>query len=162
MGELVFNGGMLAFFLAMTASCSTIEIWEGYFGARYWPMMLLVAADLIFLAKTVEIYRKLPKEAKKVDFSFMKAVSTHRLLLAFVATIAYALLMEPVGFFISTILFGIVMSAILGQRNPIKLVGASVLITVAIYAIFVWGLDVMVPRGRAPLYYFGLWLETLI
>ena len=63
---------------------------------------------------------------------------------------------------IATILFGMAMGAILGQRNPIKLLLASVVITLAIYAIFVWGLDVMVPRGKAPIYYFGLWLEMLI
>ena len=54
------------------------------------------------------------------------------------------------------------MGALLGQRNPIKLLLASVVITLVIYAIFVWGLDVMVPRGKAPIYYFGLWLEMLI
>lgn len=162
MGELVFNGGMLAFFLAMTANCMSIEIWEGYFGARYWPLLLLIIADLLFAAKTIGVYRKLPKDAIKVDFSFMKSKAIHRLLLAFVATIAYAAIMELAGYVIATVLFGMAMGAILGQRNPIKLVLASLVITMVIYAIFVWGLDVMVPRGKAPIYYFGLWLEMLI
>lgn len=162
MGELVFNGGMLVFLLAMTVNCGSIEIWEGYFGARYWPMMLLLAADLIFVAKTVSIYKKLPAESKKVDLSVFKKASTHRLLLAFAATIGYFAIMELLGFFLSSILYAIVMSAILGLRHPLKLVLSSVCITLVIYAIFVWGLDIMVPRGRGGLYYFGLWLETLI
>ena len=162
MGELVFNGGMLAFFLAMTANCMTVEIWEGYVGARYWPLVLLVIADALFLAKTVGIYRKLPKSEIKADFSFMKSAKIHRLLLAFIATIAYVAILEIVGYVIATVLFGMAMGAILGQRNPIKLLFASVVITLVIYAIFVWGLDVMVPRGKAPIYYFGLWLEMLI
>ena len=70
--------------------------------------------------------------------------------------------MEPLGFFLASLLYGIVMSAILGMRNPIKLVLISLSLTVAIYAIFVWALDIMVPRGAGSLYYFGLWLETLI
>lgn len=153
---------MLVFFLAMTAYCGTIEIWEGYVGARYWPMFLLVIADLLFLAKTIGVYKSLPKEAKKVDLSVFKSPRTHKLLLAFAATIAYAAIMEPLGFFLASLLYGIVMSAILGMRNPIKLVLISLSLTVAIYAIFVWALDIMVPRGAGSLYYFGLWLETLI
>ena len=106
MGELVFNGGMLAFFLAMTANCMTVEIWEGYVGARYWPLVLLVIADALFLAKTVGIYRKLPKSEIKADFSFMKSAKIHRLLLAFIATIAYVAILEIVGYVIATILYG--------------------------------------------------------
>ena len=67
---------MLVFFLAMTAYCGTIEIWEGYVGARYWPMFLLVIADLLFLAKTIGVYKSLPKEAKKVDLSVFKSPRT--------------------------------------------------------------------------------------
>lgn len=162
MGELIFNGGMLAFFLGMTAYCGTIEIWEGYVGARYWPMFLLVIADILFVAKTIEVYKKLPKEAKKVDLSVFKATSTHRLLLAFAVTIGYTVIMEPLGFFLSSILYGIAISAILGMRNPIKLVLIGLGLSLLIYAIFVWALDIMVPRGADSLYYFGLWLETLL
>ena len=148
--------------LAMTASCFTIEIWEGYFGARYWPLMLLLVADILFAIKAVGIYRKLPKDKIKVDLSFLKTKPILKLLLAFAVTATYAGLMEPLGYVISTILFGMIMGAILGQRNPIKLFLASVIITMVIYAVFVWGLGVMVPRGADPIYYFGLWLEMLI
>lgn len=125
-------------------------------------MFLLVIADLLFLVKTVGIYKNLPKEAKKVNLSVFKSPKTHKLLLAFAASIAYAFLMESLGFFLASILYGIVMSAILGMRNPIKLIVISLGLTVAIYAVFAWALDIMVPRGAGSLYYFGLWLEALL
>ena len=162
MGELIFNGGMLIFLLAMTVYSGSIEVWQGYVGARYWPMFLLVCADLIFIAKTVGILRKLPKEERKLDMSFLKEGKTHRLLAAFALTIVYAGVMQILGFFIATIVYAMCLSAILGLRNLVKLFLSSLVITVVIYVIFVWALDIMVPRGAGPLYYFGLWLETLI
>ena len=33
MGELIFNGIMLVFFVAMTIYSGSIEIWQGYSGA---------------------------------------------------------------------------------------------------------------------------------
>lgn len=162
MGELIFNGVMLIFFVAMTIYGGSIEIWQGYTGARYWPMFLLVIADLIFLLKTYKIARNLPKEDRKVDFGFIKQKNVQKLLLSFVITAAYAGIMELVGFVIATFLYAVALSVILGLRKPVKLVISSFAITMGIYAIFVWGLDIMVPRGQGALYYFGLWLETLI
>lgn len=162
MGELIFNGIMLVFFVAMTIYSGSIEIWQGYSGARYWPMVLLVIADLIFLLKTYKLLKTLPKEDRKVELGFIKQKNVQKLLLAFVVTAAYAGIMELVGFVIATFLYAIALSMILGLHKPAKLVLSSFVITMAIYAIFVWGLDIMVPRGQGALYYFGLWLETLI
>lgn len=162
MGELLFNAGMLAVFLAMTVYSGSIEIWQGYVGARYYPMFLLTVADLIFTAKTIGIYKKLPKEERKLDFSFLGETKIRKLLLSFVLTIVYAFILQPLGFFIATFLYAVALSAVLGLKNIPKLAISSFVITAAIYAIFVWALDIMVPRGSGPLYYFGLWLETLL
>lgn len=161
MGELIFNGGMLVFLLAMTAYSGSIQVWQGYVGARYWPMFLLVCADLIFIAKTFRIFKNLPKEERKLDLGFLKDNRIHKLLAAFALTIVYAFVMQLLGFFIATVLYGMCLSAILGLHSIVKLFLSSLIITLVIYVIFVWALDIMVPRGVGPLYYFGLWLETL-
>lgn len=162
MGELVFNAGMLLVFIAMTIYSGSIEIWQGYVGARYYPMFLLAVADIIFAVKTFGIYKKMPKEEKRLDLSFASDPKIHKLLLSFVLTIAYAFVLQPLGFFIATFIYAMLLSVILGLKNIPKLVISSLVITAAIYAIFVWALDIMVPRGAGPLYYFGLWLETLL
>lgn len=162
MGELVFNAGMLLVFIAMTIYSGSIEIWQGYVGARYYPMFLLAVADIIFAAKTVGIYKNLPKEEKKLDLSFLGETKIRKLLLSFILTIVYAFVLQPLGFFIATFIYAMTLSAVLGLKNIPKLVISGFVITAAIYAIFVWALDIMVPRGSGPLYYFGLWLEMLL
>lgn len=164
MGELIFNSGMLLFFIAMTIYSGKIEIWQDFFGARYWPMMLLIAADLIFAAKTHQIFKFMPVNERKlkINTSAFKEIGNQRLLLAFAITSMYAILLPYLGFFITTFLYAIGLSLILGLRHVLKLVSSSFVTTLGIYAIFVWGLDIMVPRGSGVLYYFGLWLETLV
>ena len=157
---------MLLFMIVMTFVSGGIEIWENVTGARYWPMVLLLIADVLFAVKTVGVVRKMKKEGTpfKVDLSVFKKKNTIRLLLAFGATIAYVALMTPLGFVISTFLYAMAMSWILGLtgwKNLWKLALVAFCITAVIYAIFVWGLGVMVPRGQGQLYYFGLFLETL-
>ena len=48
MAELIFNGFLLIFFIAMFFYSTQITIWEGDVWARYWPMMILALAIIIF------------------------------------------------------------------------------------------------------------------
>lgn len=164
MGELIFNGLLLVFFIATTIYSGKIEIWQNYYGARYWPMFFLIITDIIFAVKVFSIYKALPAEKKsfKLEVSFFKEKSVQRLLLSFIVIIIYVLIVEYLGFFISTILLGMSLSFLLGCKHIGKLFISNFTMTIAIYAIFVWGLKVMVPRGAGLLYYFGYWLEGLI
>lgn len=164
MGELVFNGFLFVFFIAVTIYSGKIEIWQNYYGARYWPMFFLVITDIIFAYKVFSIYKALPVEERsfKPKVSLFKEKSVQRLLASFLVIIIYVLIVEYLGFFISTILLGMSLSFLLGCKHIGKLFISNFIMTIAIYAIFVWGLDVMVPRGTSFLYYFGYWLEGLI
>ena len=62
----------------------------------------------------------------------------------------------------STILFAMGLSWLLGMRNIPKMFLAALAVTALIYAVFVWGLDVMPPRGVGPIYEFSAWLEYLL
>lgn len=163
MGELIFNGFMLLFFLAMTIYSGKIEIWRGYVGARYWPMFILILTDIIFLVKVIGLYKGMPKETKfSLNVDFLKSKGTQRLIVSFVATITYVLVVEKLGFVISTILLGMVISFLLGLRHFGKLLLINTLITMGVYAIFVWGLNIIMPRGAGVIYKFGYWLEYLL
>lgn len=164
MGELIFNGLLLVFFTATTFYSGKIEIWQNYYGARYWPMFFLIITDIIFAVKVFTIYKALPADKKgfKLEPSFLKEKGVQRLLTSFLVIIIYVLIVEYLGFFISTILLGMSLSFLLGCKHIVKLLISNLTMTIAIYAIFVWGLDVMVPRGTSFLYYFGYWLEGLI
>lgn len=164
MGELVFNGILLVFFLAMTIYSTTIKVWQGFVGARYWPMVILIITVIIFAYKTVHIYKSLPAEKKnfKLNLSFLKDAGVKRLLASFLTVLIYASILEPLGFFLSTIILIMGMAFIIGLRDIGKLLLISFFITLGVYAVFVWGLDMMLPRGTGPIYNFGYWLEFLI
>lgn len=164
MGELIFNGIMLLFFLAMTIYSGSIEIWRGYVGARYWPMLILIFTDIIFLVKVIGIYKAMPAEERKFELKLdlLKNKGVQRLLAGFVITIAYVLLVEKLGFVISTILLGMAVSFLLGQRHFGKNLLINILLTMGVYAVFVWGLKIIVPRGAGIIYKFGYWLEYLL
>ena len=63
---------------------------------------------------------------------------------------------------LSTILFAMGLSWLLGMRSIPKMFLSALVVTAIIYAVFVWGLDVMPPRGIGPIYEFSSWLEYLI
>ena len=164
MGELVFNGALFLLFVGMTFYSGQIEIWQGFYGARYWPMMLTIIASFIFAFKTYRIYKELPAEKRRVkfDLSILKDKPTQKLLLSFVWVIFYTVLLDYIGFFISTIIFGMGLSLLLGMKNFGKLLMANFSITTVVYSIFAWGLNIMLPRGVGVFYYFSYWLETLL
>ncbi|MBS6953071.1 MAG: tripartite tricarboxylate transporter TctB family protein [Enterocloster asparagiformis] len=164
MGELLFNGGLLIFFIAMFIYSGQIQIWEGYFGARYWPMMLIGFAILIFAVKTYTIFKKLPGEERKFSLKIfhLKETGVKKLLASFAWVCFYAWLLPYGGYVLSTILFAMGLSWLLGMRSLPKMFLAALAVTAIIYAVFVWGLDVMPPRGIGPIYEFSSWLEYLI
>ncbi len=163
MGELIFNGFLLVFFVAMLIYSGQIAIWDGHVWARYWPMILLVLAVILFSIKVVGIVRRLPKEKWEIDLSIFgfKNKNIRLLLVSFVWLILYAVLLPYLGFILATILFCIGMQLLLGSKFSWKVLLAGLVITIAVYVIFTWGLGVSVPRGAGPLYDFGKWLEYL-
>ena len=163
MAELIFNGFLLIFFIAMFFYSTQITIWEGDVWARYWPMMILALAIIIFTIKVAGIVRKLPKEERKfsMDIFGFHEKNVQLLLISFAWAIFYGVILSEAGFIISTIVFATGMQMILGSKLSVKTVITSVVVTIFIYAVFVWGLGVSVPRGAGPLYDFGMWLEYI-
>jgi len=163
MGELIFNGFLLIFFVAMLISSFQIPIWNDHVWARWWPMMILAIAVLLFAIKVWGIFRKLPKEELKFDikiFGFGER-NIQMLLASFVWLFLYALILPKAGFIISTFIFCVGTQLLLRGKLGWKTFVAAFAITAAIYVVFVWGLGTSVPRGVGPLYNFGRWLEYL-
>ena len=162
MGELVFNAVLFLFMVAMTVYSGSIEIWDKYWGARYYPMIILLLIDGLLLYKTIKILKALQKDEKKIDISVFKQKGVIRLLVAFAATFVFVFTLEKLGFVLGVFLYGMVLCYLLGCRKLWLIPLISLAVTIAIYAIFAWGLEIMLPRGTGVLYYFGLWLETLV
>ena len=164
MGELIFNGFMLVFFSVMLFFSTQITIRNDYYGARYWPMVLIVIAIVIFSIKVYRIWKKLPAEERKLNIGVfgLNEKGTQRLLMSFALTIAYAALLPYGGYILTTIIFGMLAAWLIGAENIGKMLLAGVGACVPVYAVFVWGLGVMPPRGAGFLYDISLWIERLV
>ena len=163
MGELIFNGTMLVFFVVMLINSSQIAIWQDHYWAKYWPMMLLIIAVILFTIKVVGICKKLPKDQWKFTWEIFgfKNKNVRTLLLSFLWLIIYAAILPKLGFILATCLLCIGLEVLLGTKLSVKALLGALAITVIVYAIFTWGLRISVPRGVGPLFEFGKWLEYL-
>lgn len=63
------------------------------------------------------------------------------------ATIAYALLLNPLGFVIATVAFMIVALYLMGVRNPVPIVAMPVVLALLVYFLFTAALSVYLPQG---------------
>lgn len=81
-------------------------------------------------------------------FEFPEQVG--RPVLVLLALVAYALLLDPLGFILSTSLFFLATSAILGWRRWLVAAAVAVGSSVAVYAVFTRLLAIPLPPGPLP------------
>lgn len=164
MGELIFNVLLLVFFVAMGIYSNSIRISADDAGARYWPMVMIAVIIILLAVKIFKIWKALPQEERKFSFSIfkLKDVGVQKLLAAMGIILVYIVIMPILGYALSTVLFFAAMAILIGARKIPVIVLSSIGITLAVWAIFVWGLDVHPPRGVGFLENFSIWLEYLI
>lgn len=162
MGELVFNAFLLVIFIVFFGLSFSIPVSQGDELGRYWPMGILIILIIMMIFKLIKVWKALPKEKIKVDLSFLKTAPIIRLVLAIVALVIYAYILGKLGYVLSTILFCLAVEFLIGVRSIPKALLASLGITVVLFAVFSWGLDVSLPRGTGVLESFGKWLEYLV
>ncbi|HSK69597.1 MAG TPA: tripartite tricarboxylate transporter TctB family protein [Candidatus Limnocylindria bacterium] len=164
MGELIFNVLLLVFFAVMAVVSNQITIKNDVLTARYWPMVVLVLIILLLAYKIYKIWAALPKEERKLSLGIFKLgdKGVQRFLVSILLLLAYVIALPYLGFVLTTMLFFAAMAFLIGARKLPVIVLASVGITAAVWAVFVWGLDVFPPRGVGFLEDVSIWLEYLI
>lgn len=164
--ELLFNAALLIFFayayyhigVSMPES-SAIEL-----GAEQWPQLILGTLILLIVVNIVKVYRSTPTEKRNLDEIKnikLEAVFKSKLFKGIVIILAYAFLLEAVGFILSTFVFLVVYARLIGEKRIKILLSAGFLITFGIYFLFARGLTIMLPRGYGILRTFALFLEAL-
>jgi hypothetical protein len=135
-------------------------------GAEQWPQALLTLLMIAIIYNLVKYFRKNKKEDIKAAFAdfcpgvvrFVKS----KLFLGMAILVLMAVLYEPLGFLVSSLLFLAGYGILLGERKPLRIAIYSVVITIALYIGFSVFLGVMLPRGDVPfLRNFALLLESL-
>lgn len=164
MGELLFNVLLLVFFIVMGSYSMDIRIEAEHSGARYWPLVMIIAVIVLLLIKIVKIWKALPKEERRFNLSIFKLNErgVQKLLLTLAWLMLYIIALPYAGYVLSTIIFFAGMAWLIGAKKIPVIVLSSIGITAVVWAIFVWGLGVHPPRGVGFLEKFSIWLEYLI
>lgn len=89
------------------------------------------------------------QEEKKQPFSLQRMLSsgTGRMVAIFAVLIAYVLLLEPVGFILTTLACALLVMLIMGERKWFMLVLIPIALSAALYLIFRFGLNIPLPKG---------------
>ena len=69
-----------------------------------------------------------------------------------VAMVAYALLMEPLGYILSTALFFLPVARLLGSRSLVRDVIVGLVLAVGLFTAFTQYLGVSLPAGLTPIF----------
>jgi putative tricarboxylic transport membrane protein len=144
---------LLAIAIAVLVATTTIRSQEGYAatGPRFMPLvvgLLLLVLSLLFLARTfvrpdVELAVRAAREAAATEWARPAAVVA--------ALLAYAFLMEPLGYVVATTLFFVAVARILGSRALVRDLLAGAAIGLVLYVAFTQFLGVDLPAGLTPI-----------
>ncbi|MGN0996940.1 MAG: tripartite tricarboxylate transporter TctB family protein [Candidatus Ventricola sp.] len=131
-----------------------------------WPKTIIVLLEICLIINIIQIIRK---NKGKEDFTigaFLASIPSFlksKQFLGIVIMVAASLLLEPLGFMVTSVLVLFFYGLLLGQRNVVQLVIASVCITLVLYIVFNGMLSVNLPRGTIGfLRNFALWMESII
>lgn len=138
----------LVFSLAYGWQAFHIDMFPGQefepFTPRTWPFSLAVIGIALSVAQLVKSLRESPEGA--ISWGGFDWV---RVGLLTVAMVVYAALFTWLGFLVSTTLFLVTGYAILGERRPLVLFAASVLVVVGFWAIMTQLLGLYLAPGEA-------------
>jgi putative tricarboxylic transport membrane protein len=152
-GPRVWGLVLLGIAVAVLAATTAIRSPEGWdvTGPRFVPLIVgiaLLALALLFLARTfvrrdTELAERAAHEARTTTWSTPAVV--------LVALLAYAFLLEPLGYAVATTLFVPLVARALGSRAPVRdvIVGAG--LGLGLYVAFTQYLGVDLPAGLTPI-----------
>ena len=131
-----------------------------------WPKIIIGLIVLCLIINIIKIIRKNKGNPEFTLSAFAKnsvAFFKSKMFLGMVILAVAALLIETLGFVVTTFLILFFYGLLLGEKNIVRLLIVSVVLSLALHIIFSGLLDVTLPRGTVPfLRNFALWLENLV
>ena len=121
-------------------------------GPRFVPLIVAIGLILLtaaFLARTW-VRPDMELAARSAEEDAATHWATPALLL--VAMVAYALLMEPIGYILSTAAFFVPVARLLGSRSLLRDVVIGLVAGVGLYTAFTQYLGVSLPAGLTPIF----------
>lgn len=114
-------------------------------GPSYFPNVL--AVGLIFFSFILIVYALLGRSKGESEAISLKDKGVQRALVSLVAIVAYAVLFNPLGYPIVTVLLVSGVMILLGKRGPIQIVCVSLATTFVVWLLFAKLLMLSMPMG---------------
>lgn len=162
--ELLFNAGLLIFFIYSYFYIGLVEadVNPGILDAVEWPRILLGLLIVLLVFNIINTLKKRKEgETFKIEFDIKKIIKS-KLFIAIVLLFIYVVALDYTGFIVSSIIFFMLYSRLLGEKSIPKLVISSILSVGILYIIFNTMLGINLPRGTGVFRSFALFLESLI
>ncbi len=153
-GPRVAGAVLLAASVAIFVAVFSIPGREGWSvsGPRFVPLIVsigLIVLSAAFLLRTfVRPDMELAKRSAEEDAVTHWATPA----LLMVAMVAYALLMEPLGYILSTALFFVPVARLLGSHSLVRDVIVGIVLAVGLFTAFTQFLGVSLPGGLTPIF----------
>jgi len=153
-GPRVTGAVLLAASVAILLAVFAIPGRGGYesSGPRFVPLIVaigLIVLSAAFLARTV-VWPDVEMAERSAEEDAVTHWATPGLLL--VAMVAYALLLEPLGYILSTALFFVPVAWLLGSRSPVRDIVCGLVLGVGLFTAFTQFLGVSLPAGLTPIF----------
>ena len=114
-------------------------------GPSFFPDVL--AVGLIFFSLILIVYALLGRSKGESEAISLKDKGIQRALVSLVAIVAYAVLLNPLGYPIVTVLLVSGVMILLGKRGPIQIVCVSLATTFVVWLLFAKLLMLSMPMG---------------
>jgi putative tricarboxylic transport membrane protein len=152
-GPRAWGLALLGIAIAVLIATTTIRSQEGYAatGPRFAPLLVgifMLVLALLFLARTV-IRPDVELGARARREHATTAWPPPALVL--VALVAYALLLEPLGYVVATAAFFVAVARVLGSRQPVRDVIVGFGLGLVLFIAFTEFLGVDLPAGLTPI-----------
>jgi Na+/melibiose symporter-like transporter len=165
--ELLLNGAMALFFgySIFNAFATQPAGKAGELSGRTWSVTILALLVLFLIINMINIWRNTPKDQRNLDSLksiSLKKIFSSGLTWGSLLILAYALLLQHTGFLLTSFVFCIAASYLLGERKPLTMVLLSLVTVTVLYLLFYKGIGVILPRGAGFLRDFALAIESLL
>ena len=173
MFELIINAALfiflgITFFTHVLEAPVPIKVQKNPYALQpdMWPKAIII---LLLVCIAVNIYKIIKKNKGNPDFTLGAFVGSipgflkSKLFLGIVIMVAASFILETVGFIVTALFVLFFYGLLLGEKNVVRLLIASVCITLVLYIVFSGMLSVNLPRGTVGfLRNFALWLESIV
>jgi len=144
--------GLIATLIGVVYGWQALRLPHATFGTKtghiIYPVILGSVMILLGLGLVLkELVAKGPKDPKSMPKFEKLTQHGWEIAIAILASIGYALVFEPLGYIISTILYlGAVLFLVNGRAKPVRSIVVAVLFSVGVYVLFSVLLGIQLPR----------------